>query len=325
MNKKVTVVMPTYNRPECIRYFIENSVKPYQGKLFVFEIHDSSENDETKAIVTKCKSVNLKYFRYPSTLNGGTKACNALKNVKTDFMYLLGDGFAPDFNELESVLMSNHFYDYDLIGLFHDDFRYTRELKRLYPKNKVLYKQDSYDFLITRNTVCFTLYGASIASRRLMRNIVNNKTVEKYEYKGRNEYSYCLACLEELHKDPDFKCGIIHWNAKLNPMKKGNWAHDETFYDIFYLEWQSDFEKFPVSEKIKKETLKNIARFHFSFKGILYYKFRDVFTPKLLMKYRPYIKKCRNHYWFMWVMAFTPKWLLRMAYKPFKMLKRYKG
>ena len=61
--EKICVVIPT-NRFFCIEKIIKDSIIPYSGKLFVFEIHDSSDNNKIKELVDsviKTHKLNLSY------------------------------------------------------------------------------------------------------------------------------------------------------------------------------------------------------------------------------------------------------------------------
>ena len=49
----ITMIMPTYNHPTYIEYFLANSLATYKGKLFKFEIHDSSTDSQTEDLVRK--------------------------------------------------------------------------------------------------------------------------------------------------------------------------------------------------------------------------------------------------------------------------------
>lgn len=134
MDNKITVVMPTYNRPECIKYFVENCLKTYKGNIFVFEIHDSSTTNETKNIINEFNTAHINkvsYYKYDSNICGETKTHQALSNVKTNHIYLMGDGIATDFNKLEEFLLNNNYYEYDLFGIMPIGYRFNKKMKKI--------------------------------------------------------------------------------------------------------------------------------------------------------------------------------------------------
>ena len=62
MNTKITVVIPTFNHPLYIKFIIDNCIKTYKGNLFSFEIHDSSDNNETEYLAKNIEGI--KYYKY---------------------------------------------------------------------------------------------------------------------------------------------------------------------------------------------------------------------------------------------------------------------
>ncbi len=326
LHKKVTVVLPTYNRSECVAYYLENAVAKYSGVFFVFEIHDSSTNDETKDLVDSYNAsehVNkICYFRYPSSMNGDDKTHTALSNVQTEYLYLIGDGILPDFEKLELFLKNNDFSKFDVMGIFSQGFRYNKHNKSEYPKNDYLYEETNYDSLLVNHLLCFTLYGASIVRKSVIESIDKEKFFSKFCFEGKYSFAYCLSLFESI-KNNGYKVAVSFLSFwRMNPKKKGNWAHDESFYKIFYVEFINDVEKLSYPEELKEQALKNIARYHFTYGSILRYRLKNVFTAKLLKKYKPYVKKICNHYWFMWFVAFIPKWVIYIFYWPLRYTKR---
>ncbi len=326
MNAKITVVMPTYNRAECINYYIEHSIKPYKGKLFCFEIHDSSTDDKTQDYVQKANELlynKIKYFRYESTINGDNKTHKALANVKTDYIYLIGDGFCPNYNELENILLNNNFDKYDLLGLFNKSFKYNKAIKLKYKQNDIIYAENDLNYIFENLVLCFTLYGASIVSTKMFDYIEQNNFFEKFEFNGRYSFAYCLSCIESLTSNK-FSTGVCYTDCiDGNPNKKGNWAHDEIFHSIFYEEFITDFDKVSyLTLEQKNKSLKNIGKYHFTYGGIIQKKRNNIFKIKYLKKYKTYIKRCNNHYWFIWLVSITPMWMINIVYYPLKGCKK---
>lgn len=326
LHKKVTVVLPTYNRSECVAYYLENAVAKYSGDFFVFEIHDSSTDDSTKNIVDGFNGADhvnkINYHRYSASISADDKVQICLVNAKTDYVYLIGDGILPNFEKLESFLIQNNYSDYDIIGVLAPHFKYNDHNKTKYLNFDTIYKESDKDNLIINHLVCFTLYGATIIKNRIITNSNKQGWFAKYKFKDRISYFYSMSLFESI-KSNNYNVGVSFLSFwRENPKKKGNWAHDEYFYQVFYVAFIESVDKLPFSKGVKAQALKNVALYHFNFASIFRYRLNNVFTVKLLKKYKPYVKRMNNHYWFMWFVAFIPKWVIYIFYLPLKYTKR---
>ena len=93
---ELTIAVVTFNHPEYIKYFL-NTIDDIDLYKIYLEIHDSSTNDETEKIVYefKKKYKNLDYIKYEN-INVDKKTILALKNKKTEYVQLCGDGVIPN-------------------------------------------------------------------------------------------------------------------------------------------------------------------------------------------------------------------------------------
>ena len=175
----ITVIIPTYNHPSYISYLVKNSIDTYEGSLFRFQIHDSSEDNKTEEIVSKSK-IYIKYFHYSKTFNADDKIISALKQVNSTYAYIMGDGCLPDFNKLENDLLKNSFSKYDLIGLVEAKNFNTKQKAIPYLKKSVFYENFELNYFASKFLYLLTYYGATIVSSAIIKFIIEQKLFEKF-------------------------------------------------------------------------------------------------------------------------------------------------
>ena len=67
-NAQIAVVIPS-NRYRCIKEILEKCILPYKGKLFAFEIHDSSEDCQMENLVLHyAEHKPILYFKYSTDM-----------------------------------------------------------------------------------------------------------------------------------------------------------------------------------------------------------------------------------------------------------------
>lgn len=105
MNPKVSVIIPTYNRPETVKRAINSVFKQtYQG--FEIIIVDDSPNDETQKIVGQFKDERIKYIKTEDVKEGSASARKrntGVKNINQSSKYVAflddDDEYLPSFLE----------------------------------------------------------------------------------------------------------------------------------------------------------------------------------------------------------------------------------
>ena len=88
----ITVVIPT-NRYTCIKKILQDCICSYKGKLFLFEIHDSSCDNRIEILINKIaktSSATIHYFHYNSDISADFKAILSFEKSKHSFFLAYG-------------------------------------------------------------------------------------------------------------------------------------------------------------------------------------------------------------------------------------------
>lgn len=307
--KKITVVIPTYDRPDCISYLIENRFRKYNGGMICFEIHDSSPNDSTKKIFEDANlGDNFQYFHYDSEVNGDIKTMGAISRVKTPYIYLLGDGIAVDFNALEKYLLDIGFEQYSIIGMRDKDLpRYNGS----YAEEENITNDISKYFYD-----CFwmlTLYGASI----IRRDVAQSAVSVMQKYMAVTPFIY-ISCVFDALLNVGGPCYFAYVDfIAYNPYKKSSgWmaSHQtiETFCYLYYLAMQLLPECFHATDAAVLQKHNDLSGL-FRFRNILRLRSNGNLTWKLYNKYRFYVKKTVPHMSYVYFALFIPPFVIRGA------------
>lgn len=319
MDSEITVVIPTYNHPTYIQYIIDNCIKTYVGNIFNFEIHDSSCNSDTEQIVLKANrdlNKKIKYVRYNSNISGDLKSYNALCKVQTSHMFLMGDGIAPDFNKYENFLLEFNYSNIDLLGVFPSFFKYLSKIKRNCPDNDIVYSNSKLTEFFEFYFYIFTLYGASIVSKKLFDDVVKNSLFEKYKFQNRFCYAYIYSIFDELsRKNYNFAISFISFFC-FNPCKrKTTWTNGEGLFNILIDEFQYDLSKLPnYYDDVKTKMLKNQRFFALGKKDIIHYRIEDSINIEYLIRHKKELKQCKYNYYFMWMVSFIPHFIWKLIH-----------
>ena len=309
----ITMIMPTFNHPTYIEYFINNAVIPYTGTLFRFEIHDSSTNNDTKNLIDEYNenhNVKIKYFRYESNINGDLKTYKALCQCDTAHLYLMGDGVCPDFNILENYLLKNEYYRYDYLGI--EPYFFCERFKKYKLKNDQIY--DEYDvgpfFSLFYHE--FTFYGGSLCSKKIWDFVINHNLFEKFKCEDRFSFAYDLSIFEALSMN-DFKYGMSFISFfKPNPLKKAStWIYGENYYKIGLCEIEHDISIMSsYYEKYKKSAIKKNRKVFWNIKVLLQNRLKGNVNFKLYKKYKKQLQECRSNCLIYFIVCLIPKLVL---------------
>ncbi len=321
----ITMVMPTYNHPSYIGFFLERSLAFYTGKLFKFEVHDSSTDSQTKDLIEKFNESHgnvVRYFRYDSALGGDEKAFKALSNCASRHLYLMGDGISPDFNKLEDFLVSHKYAQYDILGIQPPEF--ARRFKKDNFALDTVYDEYSAQMFFAKFFHEFTLYGGSIISQKIWSYVVQNGIFQKYEYEGRHCFAYCSSLFEAIALS-QFKFGMSFVSSfGFNPMKKqSTWMVGEAYYKIALSEFDHDIAALPDFYSSKKRDMlrKNRATF-WGFRSMVFLKMKENLNFKLLRKYKKELSLFKATYWKYLFFAIPPTWMVKAARKGKRLCKK---
>ena len=294
-DKKITVIIPTYNKFDCIKYLLENSITKYTGDLFLFEVHDSGDDERVKEIVDRyAENHPLRYYHYPTSVNGDVKTMTAISNAQSEYIYLLGDGIVPDFNQLEKFLIACDYEKYIVIGVrAAKDFK-SKIRKAVLGRNQIN-EPKVFDDKIKFCNRCFwilTLYGASIVRKNLL---FSNNNYLQY-LKMESPFMYVCSLFESLLQEENGKYIFSFVDfIKSNPYKiDSGWMQSRQAIEFFCYRYYisvSNLSKY--SNLLCKEFLFSHNKFSglFSIKSILKMRATGNLTASILKKYKVYYKK----------------------------------
>ncbi len=316
----ITVVIPTYNRSTCIKYQLENYLDKYKGTLFVFEIHDSSTDDETFGLINNCNNDKISYHRYPSDVNGDVKTMQAIQKVKTDYYFLLGDGVCVDFEKLEKKLNEIGYDKYKVIG-----FRSTDGISKSVFKEYNIHNLDECDRndYFVKYFWALTLYGSMIVRTDLVKNVSDE--AQKY-IEILSPFMHDCILFEGISKY-DGKCAFVFVDfIKGNPYKQGSgWKKSKQALEFFCYRYYESVLLLPdCYEKESRRFLISHNKYSnlFGFKSLVVLRANGNITFKLVRKYKFYIKKTVAHPIKIYLSLLIPPFMSKCLIKIYRKLKR---
>src|SRR5690606_31074340 len=134
-----SVVIPTYNRAELLRFAIE-SVLQQTFDDFEIVISNGGSTDHTRDVVAEFNDDRIRYFESKERLPVGENYQNGLNHASGEFITFLSDDDAYTPNLLETVKAVFDEEDPDIVGYpycryYHDDiYEFDTEI----PKNSLL-------------------------------------------------------------------------------------------------------------------------------------------------------------------------------------------
>ena len=243
-----TVVIPT-NRYTCIKKILQDCICSYNGKLFLFEIHDSSCDNRIEILINKIaktSSATIHYFHYNSDISADFKAIQALRKVNTAFFWLMGDGILVDFTKMENLFIKEKYWQFDLIdvesilriGYLGQDSKY--QPNRLYScLNPKEYAKKYFSHL--------TYWGASLIKTAFYQDAFSNEILGKYV---KENIPWWIACslfdvvAKMYQQKQSVTLGVIYADGiGANTEKKDHWwTHDKRYYEYTFVNFNRGIE-----------------------------------------------------------------------------------
>ena len=170
-NFTLDIVVPTYNRPKSINYFL-NQIKKFDYKRYNFSvsIYDSGTTDETKKIVCENGDSNIFYYRMESSINVDEKTLISVKNSTAEYVLLCGDGIVPQIDKIFDDI--DFSLDYELIVIYSGALNAVNR----YFLNWDNQTSDAKSEFFKKNYAQITLYGGTICRKDLIRKIDRKST-----------------------------------------------------------------------------------------------------------------------------------------------------
>lgn len=245
MKSTVTVILPTYNRPEAVEYLIKH-FPFFSDNRIVLQIHDSSNNSQTKKVVENLNE-RIEYFCYDSDIDPDTKLFNAINRVNTDYLWVISDGVVIKKNVFIECLDSLMLSEIDVIHIDCSD-----------PYN-LGYKQYENTTLFFKE--CFwsvTGYGSTIIRTDKLQRL-KDTNYEHYLKKNYSEVSAFLwpCMIFDVFSDMDCKIAHIMFDYfDVNPYKKSSsWLINGNALEIWVDTLIDDVDRLPHVYNCYKESV----------------------------------------------------------------------
>ncbi len=328
----ISVIIPTYNRCECVKEILNNSISVYTGKIFCFEIHDSSTSNITEELVKEfCthNEVPLKYKKYNANLKVDEKVLIAINENKNDFFYLCGDGVFIDFNELERVLLSINYTEFDILNIEESNRIGYRGQDANCAINKVYQFNDNVEY-ISKYFSHLTYWGASIIAKSFYDELKCSKILEKYIKKN----LWWLACVIaeglELYLNQCKNCivGTIYVDCVgVNRFKDDHmWTKGDNYYYVTFTMFNEAVEMLPNCYDGVKDDIVTFFRNDSlaTRRYIARLRGNGTINLKRTLKYKKDINRVSGLFGYMLFVSLIPECLLNTLYNFYVFIKQYK-
>jgi len=315
MEPALTVIIPTYNRPNSIKEILSNLLFENSFNIRI-EIHDSSSNDETKKIVDEIVKTNVRfkkyifYYYYSDNIYVDDKVFYAFSNCQTKYIYLIGDGWVINFIELNKIFNKFINTDFDVLCLLH-----SKNFKQFFSLSDDEIHLDSSRQFFNNYLWYVTLYGSCITKKSIFIYTDSKDIYNKYK---NSDFFYPCMIFDKLSNLT--KCEIVIFKDDFissgHHKVAAGWTVDGRMLEIWTYKFYKTVMKLPAFYNNKEDIIYNVGiqSRRYSLVSLLRYRYFGNLTLKLLKKHKEYIKKVTNKYSLMIMVALCPKWLLKPFY-----------
>lgn len=301
MNNKLSLAIPTYNRPEILADNLEIMLPELMAHQIPVYISDDSDNDETMIIIEslQMRYSNIYYHKNPIPLGHDANCLQTLSIPNSDYIWYLGDSIIIKNGGIRRIL--------ELIDHAEYDFLSVNDVNR--PPIHIesgIYKFPSN--LLTDLGWHLTLTGATIYNRRFFGNIHNSYN----NFLGTNFPQLGII----LTNFPNGKNGLYWLNEKIvvaNAAKKASYWNSRVF-SVFAKDWVCFIMSLPeehYSNDRKEITIKKHSKITgvFETESIINYRLNGILNYNVVIEYWTYLKASSNVNIFL-ILCFSifPKW-----------------
>ncbi|MBO6205818.1 MAG: glycosyltransferase [Lachnospiraceae bacterium] len=326
----ITVVIPTYNRAECMKVLLYNCINVYKGILFEFEIHDSSTNDDIRDMCTDIidsSSIAVKYIHYDESIGMDRKLITAIRGVETEYFYIVADGYLVDFNKLEMILKQQQFNEYDVIDLEREGRRGLLGFDEKCICDKI-YSIDNICEYAEKYYSHLTCWGSEIIKKDFYSRFLESNKLKIYL---EDNISWWLAsgifeAADSILNDGNtVRTGVIYSDCIIgNKEKKGHgWTKGENYYIVTMKVLNKDIDILPHRyDDVKDKMIEYVRNDSLASRRFLReLRYEKTLTFARTIKYRKDIRRVPGLYIYMLVLSICPIKALQLL-KKLKNLKK---
>ena len=303
------IIVVTYNRALFVEELLNRYYESCKERNIIITILDSSENDDTQAVVDRKKEYgwNVKYKRMPCETKIGYKSVAAILASQCRYVWVMGDS---RFQRLEEM-------DEKVFPFVKDDITYIT----FYPddrKDKCKIYSDMDEFLLENldSTTCvgMSIYRAELFKKILLNpnhaRIMHEKFAENYGFAWLGYTYYALAYLEG--NVAYVNVGFSSINDKL---KKQTWA--KKFYGCWCDDLCNIVLDLPAVYKHNKDAVRlvwkrlSLDSLYYCFKGRAYGDVEKKIIKKMIKSGN--LSICTDNIYRFYFASIVPKMLFRIA------------
>lgn len=290
--KKLTICIPTYNRPKDIKVFLDTEMKFLDKYNVNVSIFDSSTDDRTKELVERINKENVSYLDY----------------------YRVDSSISA--NEKVFMIYQKMYVDYDYVWITHDHTIFNEE-SFAYIMDKLEEKADFY-FIKTQcgnfgsfvtSDKCEFLYdsawllgkigAAVIRSDSFLAGVDWDKLNKKYLTPQCLNFSHIGFYFERASEMPDFKAMTLEFPRDyfydIRRFEKLSW--DDEAIRICTQGWGKVIKSLPHMYTNKSKVYTTIDRYFLTKYKLIEYKKRKLFSIGTFLKYSFWIGRVFPELW----------------------------
>jgi len=298
MNNKLSIFIPTYNRPSILKSNLVNIISQAREYDIPVHISDDSDNEETKKIIEEyMKKYNfLHYSQNIPSLGHDRNIVSCLSNKESEYIWLMGDSMSISDNAIKIILDIIELESPNIISCGAENRSIEIDSSHIYDKDYILEKFGWHN----------TLTGTTIYSKNAL-NFVHD--LDLLECKNFPQISIIFKALNK-------KCSF-YWEKKTliyaHKDKESYWQNNifETFIDdfsraVFYLppEYSNHLKSKVIPIHSKRAKI-------FDLKSLLVLRTEGIFDFKKFKKYyKTFKNNSRTNLLLILVISIIPKSIL---------------
>ncbi len=281
MNKfLLDIVVPTYNRPECIAEYIKefSNAKSSNCRLLIF---DSSIDNRTEEICKSSKVNNCIYYKFSSNIDVDKKTILSMKRAEARYIWLCSDTRLAN---IETVQKEINFLNE------------TAEIILLYPSKEGVnenYNREKKGSFFVENFFRLTTYGATICRKDLIDKFDTELLVKNFGGKG-----FIYPCSLVIYSDGIYKILSGNFLNKLSFNCESGWIKAGTAMGIWTKNLQESLYKLEdyLSISSIQQIIRNRGKCNnmFSKRGLIRLRASNNFSVKIYKKYKPFLLQSLN-------------------------------
>ncbi|MDX4027737.1 glycosyltransferase family 2 protein [Aliarcobacter skirrowii] len=307
INKKLSIVIPTYNRADFLDYSLEIHIPMLKEYGIEIAIFDNASTDNTQEVVSKWmkeyKFIN--YIRHEKNFGAVKNFEYALSYPNSEYIWLLGDTYKFNIEMLINLLNSIE-SRYDLII-----FNLSNKVKL----DEVI--SEDYNLLLNKLGALITCASVTIINK----NIFDKNSLDRYL---NTNFPHTGLILESISNKKNIKINFLQEysiESLSNPkLKKTNWSHTPKAFEIGCEDWTNFVMSLPPSYKLENK-MKCIMDFGkvsglFTFKNLVLLRTRGLIDIKVYNRYKKLFPFTVDYPLFIiFIISITPKFLFKILLK----------